>query len=490
MLRDSRFSSINISSDKHSTQSRQRKKPDRAPSLQPAGALALCLPMQPRYLLVTPCDPGNCHIYFGVQLRALPTALALAKSLKRTLVLPPFEWYENQAQVFANAFRATADGRLPHFVPWSDLFDIERFRLGADVVDWYDAAGASLKQLDRAVLHVQGGTGGKAVADDDVDPLGSVLSNETPCKPSKDGLRANLSWVSEADSETPSRAIGIADLYGRALSFAMGGRRDVLRCGSLSLNLPGSLSAVGAWTGEGNTDPSSLAAIFNVGHHVSARVHDGGRTRAILQAHLRPNAMLEMEATRLVTEWGLDTRPVVAVHWRHGDYVAYRLLTSLETLVDRVRRALDVLKCVRDDEPRSQPQASSTDGAQRSDCRVFLMTNCRNSSAIDAFIAAMAPSADVVRFAPSEPRFQSEGPRLVIEQSIASRAKTFVPSPRSAVSEYVEMLRWGRRADSKRAAAAGGAADPRGAVHASARGAGRGEVRGSSSARSKEELRV
>ena len=55
-------------------------------------------PMQSRYLLVTPCDPGNCHIYFGVQLRAFPTALALAKSLKRTLVLPPFEWYENQVR--------------------------------------------------------------------------------------------------------------------------------------------------------------------------------------------------------------------------------------------------------------------------------------------------------------------------------------------------------------------------------------------------------
>ena len=65
--------------------------------------------MQSRYLLVTPCDPGNCHIYFGVQLRAFPTALALAKSLKRTLVLPPFEWYENQVHAARARFDAQSN---------------------------------------------------------------------------------------------------------------------------------------------------------------------------------------------------------------------------------------------------------------------------------------------------------------------------------------------------------------------------------------------
>ena len=63
-----------------------------------------------KQLLVVPCDPGNCHIYFGVQRRALPTAVALARALSRTLVLPPLEWYDGQAQVFTNAFLATEAG--------------------------------------------------------------------------------------------------------------------------------------------------------------------------------------------------------------------------------------------------------------------------------------------------------------------------------------------------------------------------------------------
>ena len=63
-------------------------------------------PLAPR-LIVTPCDPGDCHIYFGVQRRALSTAVALAQSLNRTLVLPPIEWYEHQAQLMMNTFRAS-----------------------------------------------------------------------------------------------------------------------------------------------------------------------------------------------------------------------------------------------------------------------------------------------------------------------------------------------------------------------------------------------
>ena len=84
-----------------------------------------------RYLLVTPCDPGNCHIYFGVQRRALATAVALAQITGRTLLIPPPEWYPDQAQQFANAFMNSPQGRVPQFVRWSELYDIDRLRHAA-----------------------------------------------------------------------------------------------------------------------------------------------------------------------------------------------------------------------------------------------------------------------------------------------------------------------------------------------------------------------
>ena len=82
----------------------------------------------PRYLLVAPCEPGECHIYYSQQRKTLPHALALAAYTGRTLVLPPFEHYRNQAQTLTNAFRATNDGRNPLFTRWSELFDFARLR--------------------------------------------------------------------------------------------------------------------------------------------------------------------------------------------------------------------------------------------------------------------------------------------------------------------------------------------------------------------------
>ena len=75
-------------------------------------------------------------------------------------------------------------------------------------------------------------------------------------------------------------------------------------------------------------------------------------------------------------------------------------------------------------------------------CPVFLMTNCRNASALEQLVSAL-PSPPL-RYEPSAPPFANEGRRLLVEQAIAARALRFVGSPRSAVTEYVETLRRGR----------------------------------------------
>ena len=142
------------------------------------------------HLLVTPCDPGNCHIYFGVQLRALPTALSIARAADRTLVLPPFEYYSGQAQEFANAFKARPAGKSPMFVPFSELYDIERLRQGgAHVVDYHEAG---LQQLDVAFLSTAKGTDGKkSLAVNVPSPLDGIIE-EAACRGGRDGLQSNI----------------------------------------------------------------------------------------------------------------------------------------------------------------------------------------------------------------------------------------------------------------------------------------------------------
>lgn len=376
--------------------------------------------MTSELLLVTPCDPGNCHIYFGVQLRALPTALALASKLRRTLVLPPFEWYDDQAQQFANAFRATASGRLPHFTPWSSLFDIEALRsAGANVIDLADAFTA-MQTIDRAILQ----TGnvlprGKELAQDDVqaaevyDPLKGVMASN-PCRAGRDGLQANLTWVDT------HKAMGASELYGQSFAF-----RHPLRCGTISLTDDTNVLALDEWLAG-----VRVAAVFNVGHHLHTKVN-APQSRALIEHSLHPNPSLDKEAERFVAE-RIAPQEFVAVHWRHGDYVAYKLLTPLETLVQRVIQLLRKIECRTDEDE---------DGASLASCQVFLMTNCRNSSALEEFRAAMPPATNVVRYEPTQPFHRTEGGRLVIEQAIAARAHAFLPSQRSAVSEYVETLR-------------------------------------------------
>lgn len=438
-----------------------------------------------KHLVVTPCDPGNCHIYFGVQRRALPTAIALARATGRTLVLPPAEWYPDQAQQFTNAFLTTPQGASPRFVRWSDLYDIDRLRRdGLEVVEYH---GAPIEHIDAAVLQttVRGPTATRG------DALDSLLVEEV-CKHGRRGLQANLTFEPNAESPADLRATG--ELYGRHVRI---GR---MRCGQLPLGSQAT-AALGAWFGE-----SAVAAIFNVGHHVHTRVADQGRAHALLERSLRPSARLEAEAARFIAEhvlaeWprggraqqagaggaltdggagglgaprGVQARPAkfVAVHWRHGDYVAYGLLTPLDGVVSRARAGLRQIGCA--------------------SCPVFLMTNCRNASALDELRRALPT---LVTYTPpsgtgggsgggeaessgaggggegrgGEGRggagggvggaseggaggdgrervsFGDEGPRLIIEQAIAMRADAFIGNPRSAVSEFVEMVRRGRK---------------------------------------------
>ena len=77
--------------------------------------------------------------------------------------------------------------------------------------------------------------------------------------------------------------------------------------------------------------------------------------------------------------------------------------------------------------------------AEEGGCAIFLMTNCRNESALDELSRALPTPP--VRYTPPEPRFEHEGRRLVVEQAIARRAVAFVRSPRSAVSDLVEAMR-------------------------------------------------
>ena len=104
-----------------------------------------------------------------------------------------------------------------------------------------------------------------------------------------------------------------------------------------------------------------------------------------------------------------------------GDF----LLAPMARLIERVEKALATLGC----------DQSSTS------CSVFLMTNCRNVTELSELSTALRPTVPVIRYEPSEPFFATEGARLVIEQSVASRADLFVNSPRSAVSEYIDTLR-------------------------------------------------
>ena len=392
------------------------------------------------HLLVTPCDPGNCHIYFGVQLRALPTALSIARAADRTLVLPPFEYYSGQAQEFANAFKARPAGKSPMFVPFSELYDIERLRQGgAHVVDYHEAG---LQQLDVAFLSTAKGTDGKkSLAVNVPSPLDGIIE-EAACRGGRDGLQSNITFAGD-----PSSPVSVRELYGQPLNLGS------MRCGVIGLSDVNNMKALVKWMGSERT-----AAVFNVGHQMHSRV-DGmayGKENALLEASLRPNKLLDQEARDFIARtifkrsssdggWR-DASTVgnqeirtkfVAVHWRHGDYVAYQLLTPVDQLSKRIKKAMATISTACDME---RP------GFDPIDCPpVFLMTNCLIEKELKELNDAL-PSG-FIRYEPSSPEFDHDGKTLVIEQAIASLATTFVPSQRSAVSEHIEMLRRGRKKD-------------------------------------------
>ena len=258
-----------------------------------------------------------------------------------------------------------------------------------------------------------------------------------PCKHGRTGLQSNFSF--EFDSETNAQA-GAGELFGRHL------RIDALRCGALPLSRTETQKALAAWLGD-----VPIAAVFDVGHHAHTIVSDM-KVFIKLDQGLRPSAVLDREAVRFIHEMLLarGASKFAAVHWRHGDYVptVYNMLTPLESIVKRVRKALkEELECL--------------------DCPVLLMTNCRNESALAELRAALPT---LVRYTPSAPpttddyrswaagdvaialeatpstgtAFSDEGPRLLIEQAIAMHADAFVGNPRSAVTEFVDMVRHSR----------------------------------------------
>ena len=97
-------------------------------------------------------------------------------------MLPPFEWYTDQAQMLANSFMKTPEGQTPRFLRWSDLFDLAPVRERVDIFEFADLleaddGGGARVRIDRA-LHNAGaallsraGFGARVVGDPLSGPL-------------------------------------------------------------------------------------------------------------------------------------------------------------------------------------------------------------------------------------------------------------------------------------------------------------------------------
>jgi hypothetical protein len=173
-------------------------------------------------------------------------------------------------------------GRVPQFVRWSELYDIDRLRQsGVDADDFHDV---NIDRIDRAVL-ATGGAMAKLPASVPSTPnsddalLGHLQAH--PCKHGRTGLQSNFSF--EFDSETNAQA-GVGELYGRHL------RIDALRCGALPLSRTETQKALAAWLGD-----VPIAAVFDVGHHAHTIVSDM-KVFVKLDQGLRPSALLDHEA--------------------------------------------------------------------------------------------------------------------------------------------------------------------------------------------------
>ena len=396
-----------------------------------------------KHLLVTPCDPGYCHIYFGVQRNAFATALALATATNRTLILPPIEYYENQAQQATSVFTQTEQARRPRFVRWSEIYDIDALRrAGVQAVEYFDLPTRTV-HFDRALLQNSGPSlaghrfrhkrMASASAPDGMHAKRCAIGTGAKAR----GLLANLSR-----SQRPLHS-ATGTLYGRQVTFGE------LHCGYFPLHPPGTANALRAWL----AGTVHVAAIFNVGHlhtmrfvehdstapqvaaTVSAGVHlpapalAGAADRFVKRLLLHGDTS-QRSAAEAAPGTGATPRfaTFVSVHWRHGDYMSLKgAVTPPATVVRLALRALQEVQC--------------------HDCPVFLMTNCRSESAL-AEVRRALPTL-VMYKPPKGSRLAEEGPRLMVEQVIASQAGRFVGTQTSSVSEYVqELLEW-RRAKAK-----------------------------------------
>jgi hypothetical protein len=160
------------------------------------------------------------------------------------LVLPPLEWYVDQAQLMANAFLRQAP--VPRFTRWSELFDLTHLRQHLPVMELHElrpsssapAAAAGTLIIDAAVLDPASDSRAET------GPDGAFV--ERPCQLAADhGLFANLSRVD------PS-----SDYRGQLWEAPAIIRQ--LRCGALSLRAGG--TAVGEWF-----DQARTVAVFGVG---------------------------------------------------------------------------------------------------------------------------------------------------------------------------------------------------------------------------------
>ncbi|KAG8469432.1 hypothetical protein KFE25_005887 [Diacronema lutheri] len=397
-----------------------------------------------RFIIAWPCDPGECHIYFGQQRRALPTNLNVARATNRTLVLAPFTWYDGQAQNFTNAFKRTPNGVRPLFTRFSELFDVASLR--EPLVD-----GSRVRVLELHEFVTREAAAGRRPLEIEL----AVMSKGIPSSHARD---------SRPDPQLDARVIVpyacAQPLEGIALNLSHGGSGELwglprehvavreLRCGYAML--------AKAWADAGRRPAAfgarlesdalfggkRLVALLGAGHQLHSHALDAAATELAERLTYAPHLVAEAErfvrealapsvrAARAAHELGAlgagDGGGYIAAHWRHGDFVPYGHAAQPDVVARNVAQAR-----------RKLPGACPT-------CPVFLATNCRDREAVADLRAQLAPMPTITYepvFGPDGDAFRSEGARLSVEMLVAARASVFVRSGRSAVSHFVDVER-------------------------------------------------
>lgn len=397
-----------------------------------------------RFIIAWPCDPGECHIYFGQQRKALTTNFNLARATNRTLVLAPFTWYEGQAQQYTNTFKRTAAGVRPLFTRFSELFDLSSFERPLSdgtrirVIELCDfaahevAAGRRL-EIDLAIMSK--GIPRNHERDLRSDPeLDKRLVVPYNCSKPLEGIALNMSEA------------GSGELWGFSREHVA---VHELRCGYAMLAK--AWAASGKQLADFGTRLESpelfggkrLVALLGTGHQLHSHATDAAAADLNERLAYAPHLVAQAEAfvreslAPLVqaarAAHGLrelhaqsEGAGYVSVHWRHGDYVPYGHVTEPEMLERKVAQARDKL-----------PGACAT-------CPVFLATNCRDRHSIEQLRRLIAPMPLLAYEPPDGPEgdpFRSEGTRLAVEMLVAARASIFVRSSRSAVSAFIDVER-------------------------------------------------